>query len=201
MDVSAGETSTTKGHKIMNMDEATARVTDLVRDAVRKAREQRRVDLVLTDVPSVHVDVRDGREPRGLPVHGEHSLGRLGQELDRERGRLVVTFSVTGRINGVDFDNVRIWIEGGQVTLPTLLNATDNARRILYAMARDAVDRITRGAGVDVYTAAWAEHLRNLSGRIAEREAYLAALQTKINTELGELGRTLTVTAGEVKGW
>lgn len=185
----------------MNMDEATARVTDLVRDAVRKAREQRRVDLVLVDVPTVSVDVRDGREPRGLPVHGEHSLGRLGQELDRERGSLVVVFTVSGRINGIDYDDVRIWIQNGQVTLPTLFHGTDNARRILYAMACDARDRITRSAGEDVYTAAWAAHLRNLSGRIAEREAYLAALQTKINTELGELGRTLTVTPDEVKRW
>jgi hypothetical protein len=121
--------------------------------------------------------------------------------LDRERARLVVVFSVSGRINGVDFDDVRIWLEGDQATLPTLLNATDNARRILYSMARDAVGRITRTCREDATDAAWVAHLRNLSGRIAEREAYLSALQGKISTELTELGRTLTVTSDEVKGW
>jgi hypothetical protein len=185
----------------MNMDEARDAVTDQVRAAVRKAREQRRVELVLTGVPNFYADVRDGREPRGLPIHGEHALGRLGQELDRERARLVVVFSVSGRINGVDFDDVTIWLQGGQATLPTLLNATDNARRVLYAMARDAVDRIARECGDDVLTAAWVGHLAGLAVRIKERQNYLDALQTKINTELTELGRTLTVTSDEVKRW
>ena len=167
----------------ITMDEATALVRGAVERAIVKANGSRTRLVLHEDRVSVYADVSDGREPRGLPNHGEHALGRLGQELDRERARLVIAFAVTGHINGVVYDNVSIWIQGDRASLPTLFSGTDAARRVLYGIAERVQESTWRSAPL-VMDAAWRAHLVSLSARIGEREAYLAALQAKITEAL-----------------
>ena len=162
----------------ITMDEAQTEV----RGAISRAIEQTnggRVRLALVDAGvNVFADVRDGREPRGLPNHGEHALGRLGQELDRERAQFVMVFTVTGTINGVAYDKVTVWIQGERASLPTLFPGTDAARRVLYSLAERVQEYTWRNAPL-LMDAAWRSHLVSLSARIGERELYLAALRPR----------------------
>jgi hypothetical protein len=169
----------------MTMEQARDLVIRAINRAITRASEKSRVALRLVGDVSIYADVRDGREPRGLPSHGEHALNRLGQELDRERAHLVIVFEVDGTINGVDQGNVRIWIEESRPSLPTLFAGTAAARRVLYDLATRVPEYLWRSEAM-VLDVAWSEHLRDLSKRIGEREAYLAALQAKITESLGE---------------
>lgn len=170
----------------ITMDAAQSVVRGAVKSAVTRANTGRvRLALAGGDEAKVSVfaEVRDGREPRGLPLHGEHALGRLGQELDRERARLVMVFTIAGTVNGVTYDGVTIWIQGDRASLPTLFAGTDAARKVFYGIAERVQELTWRHAPL-LLDAAWRDHLRGLAARVGEREAYLAAIQAKITEAL-----------------
>ena len=129
---------------------------------------------------AVYADVKNGRGPRDakggvvmqLPVIGSREVSRLGDELDRERAGLVVVFTVSGAINGVAYSDVTIWINDGQVTLPTLFGGTDKARHTLYMLGRGVRDDLAVVGDV-LMDAVWADHCDGILSRVAEMRRYL----------------------------
>jgi hypothetical protein len=140
-----------------------------------------RVSLTLHGINpvTVYADVKNGRGARGakgevvmnLPIVGSRDLSRFGDELDRERAALVVVFTVTGIINGVPYDDVTIWINDGQVTLPTLFSGTDRARQTLYTLGRAVRDEVAAMDGL--MDLAWEDHVNGVIAKVAEMRRYL----------------------------
>jgi hypothetical protein len=140
-----------------------------------------RINLVLHgDTPvAVYADVKNGRGPRGakgeitarLPIIGSREVSRFGDDLDRERAALVVVFTVSGLINGVPYEDVTIWINDGQVTLPTLFSGTDRARQTLYGLGRAVRDEVAVMPGL--MDQAWEAHVQGVMTRVAELRRYL----------------------------
>ena len=128
---------------------------------------------------AVYADVKNGRGPRDakggvvmqLPIIGSREVSRLGDELDRERAALVVVFTVSGAINGVPYSDVTIWINDGQVTLPTLFGGTDKARHTLYMLGRGVRDEVAKMDGL--MDLAWEDHCDGILSRVAEMRRYL----------------------------
>lgn len=167
----------------------------------------RRINLDLHgDNPiAVYANVKNGRGPRGakgeitakLPIIGSHELSRLGDDLDRERASLVVVFTVGGVINSVEYSDVTIWINDGQVTLPTLFGGTDKARQTLYSLGRKVRDEL---AVVDdlLMAQAWEDHVNGVLSRVAEMRRYLDDVTAAGKRQLAEpapSGVTIGMTA------
>ena len=143
---------------------------------------------------AVYADVKNGRGPRDakggvtarLPVIGSREVSRLGDELDRERAALVVVFSVSGTINGVEYSDVTIWINDGQVSLPTLFGGTDKARQTLYGLGRAVRDDLLV-VGDLLMDAAWADHCDGILSRVAEYRAYLDVVTTAAKGQIAKV--------------
>jgi hypothetical protein len=142
------------------------------------------LDLVGDNPITIYADVKNGRGPRGakgeitakLPIIGSREVSRLGDELDRERAALVVVFTVGGTINGVAYGDITIWINDGQVTLPTLFGGTDKARRTLYELGRAVRDDIAIVGDV-LMADAWQDHVDGVLSRVLELTRYLDAVR------------------------
>ena len=155
-------------------------VTAVIEGQLAKIKTSR-INLILhgANPVAVYADVKNGRGPRDakggvvmqLPIIGSRDVSRFGDELDRERAALVVVFTVTGIINGVPYDDVTIWINDGQVTLPTLFGGTDRARQTLYTLGRAVRDEVAAMPGL--MDAAWADHCDGILSRVAEMRRYL----------------------------
>jgi len=158
--------------------------TGIVEMHLRKINERSRVTLALHGENPVacYSDVKNGRGPRdgkgrvvgSLPIIGSREVSRLGDELDRERAEMVVVFTVSGTINGVEYNDVTIWIAGDQVSLPTLFSGTKNARDVLYELGRTARDSFVRMDKLQEQ--AWQDHVVGVTRRVDEMRAYLDAV-------------------------
>lgn len=166
----------------MSTNEYTEAVTAMINGVLRKANAKPRVRLSLVDAPNYYADVQNGRSPSGLPITGSHEMYRLADDLDRAAARLTVVFTVSGQINGVDFDKVTIWITDGRATLPTLFEGTAKARQVLYDVGAD-VARLVRDDRV-LMDSAWIDHLNRLDVRLTERADFLAAVRVKLHESL-----------------
>ena len=161
-------------------------VLGIVADQLAKINTRRvKLDMEGLTPVAVYADVKNGRGPRGvkgevmarLPIIGSRELSRLGDELDRERAALVVVFTVGGEINGVGFTDVTIWINDGQVSLPTLFSGTDKARHTLYMLGRAVRDELAVVGDV-LMDAVWADHLDGVISRALDYRVYLNAVIT-----------------------
>jgi hypothetical protein len=163
---------------------AVEKATGFIKIYLRAANTNPRVMLGLHGENSVNVyaQVKDGRGPRTatgavaarLPIIGSRELSRLGDDLDRERAETVVVFTVDGKINGVLYEDVTIWIIGDQVTLPTLFAGTDKARGVLYELGRKVRDAVVKADTMQAQ--AWDAHLLGVINRAKEYHAYLNAV-------------------------
>lgn len=137
-----------------------------------------RVSLIMgVRAPSAHVEARGGNV-RGLPLDGAHrDLSRVADQLDRSAARLTVIFHLTGVINSVPYKDVAIWIEGGQVSLPTLFEGTEKARSILYGIGRAVRDELA--GHPEIMAAAWADHVEGIRAQVRDSQAYLAAVEAR----------------------
>ena len=138
------------------------------------------IDLHGDNPIAVYADVKNGRGPRDakggvtmkLPIIGSREVSRFGDELDRERASLVCVFTVSGIINGVPYEDTTIWINDGQVTLPTLFSGTDRARQLLYGLGRAVRDDLAV-VGDLLMAEAWEDHVNGILSRVAEMRRYL----------------------------
>jgi hypothetical protein len=166
-------------------------VTAIIEAVIGQANAQPRVNLRLDGAPNYYADVKNGRAPRGLPLTGSHEMYRMADELDREAAELVVVFDISGFINGIEYDKVTVWINGGRVSLPTLFHGTDKARSRLYNIGREVSELVSRDALL--MTDAWIDHLDRLAVKLDERAAFIDAVRV-------ELDRSMSATlAGSVR--
>lgn len=166
------------------MSTAVEKATGIIEMHLRKINERSRVTLGLhgENPVNVYAQVKNGRGPRKangeiaatLPIIGSRDLSRLGDDLDREWSETVVSFTVDGKINGVLYEDVTIWIQGESVTLPTLFAGTANAREILYELGRVVRDSVVRMPALQEQ--AWEMHLVGVVTRVQEYHAYLNAV-------------------------
>lgn len=160
----------------------TETISTIIFAAILPENAKPRVNLRLIEVPNYYADVKDGRAPRNLPLTGSHEMYKLADQLDRDAARLVTVFTVAGTINGVDFDKVTIWINGTDVSLPTLYTGTEKARTLLYMLGRTVAEKIV--AIPAILDDAWQEHLRGLDARLDERAAFIAAVRAELAAQL-----------------
>jgi len=163
---------------------AVVKAKGIVEMHLRKINTRSRVTLTLTgeNPVNVYAQVKNGRGPRSasgeivarLPIIGSRDLSRHGDELDRERSEIVVSFTVSGIINGVPYSDVTVWIQGDQVSLPTLFSGTKNARDVIYELGRTVRDSIVRMPAL--HEQAWQAHLDGVISHVGEQMAYLAAV-------------------------
>lgn len=167
---------------------------------LRKINKRARVALTLDSV-ACYATVKNGRGPRDvrgavtdrLPIIGSHDVSRLGDELDRERAELVVVFTISGTINSVEYSDVTIWIQGNQVSLPTLFSGTKNAQDVLYELGRTIRDSVIDMP--NLMDQAWEDHVNGVIAKVAEMRRYLDDVTAAAKRQLGPTGVTIGMTA------